>query len=1325
MSASIPESTLNKFTTFGDLLRFLRRRVSITQVELATAVGYSDAQISRLEQNLRLPDIPTIEARFVAALGLEAEPKALARLLDLAANVRREDAPASGLCPYKGLSYFEEKDADLFAGREVLTTRLTHRVLDMASQPAQGPGRFLAIVGASGSGKSSLLRAGLIPALRWDEKTADWQIHTLTPTARPLENLAAELVGAADSVAATAALMDDLARDGRSLHLHLQRRAKAGNAARVLLVVDQFEELFSLCRSDVERAALINNLVIAASEQAGPTIVVIALRADFYAYCAGYPELREWLAQSQEFIGAMDDTELRRAIEEPAQRGRWELEPGLVDLLQRDVGHEPGALPLLSHALLETWQRRRGRTLTLGGYTSSGGVRGAIAETAEAVFTDQFTPQQQLTARRIFLRLTELGDETATGDTRRRAAWNELILRPEEAPATQAVLHALADARLITAGEAFVEVAHEALIREWPRLRGWLEDNRESLRFHRHLTETAQEWSATDREPDLLYRGARLTQAHEWTAGHSDEMNALEREFVEASQARAERELAEREAQRTRELNAARNLADEQRQRLEEQTRGASQLRRRAFYLAGALALAVIAALSAAMVANRNSTLASQNAAIALTAQADYGRAEQQARIASSRDFAAAAINNIGVDADRSILLALEAVSVTYSVDKGWTREAVEALHRAVSAQQPFVALRGHAGAVNDVAFSPDGRRLATASLDGTAKVWDAATGGELFTLEPGKVDAASAGQLYSVAFSPDGAQLAAAGEAGAVTLWEAATGMAGFSLPAEGEPSPVYSVAFSPEGKRLAAASGDGTVRVWDLGTHRASLKLFIQLSLPPDMLTLINVHDVAFSPDGTRLVTVGHDNTAEIWDAMTGQELLTLDGHKDVVLALAYSPDGSRLATASYDTTTKVWDAKSGAELLTLSAGTARNTGIAFGPDGTRLVVASDDGTAKVWDSSTGQQLFALAGHSSAVRAVAFSPDGTHIATASDDATARVWQAAPSRELFTLTGHTQQVYGVHFSPDGTRLITTSNEGIVKVWDTSTGDLLHNLLPPTGENLNGGAFSADGKFIATGGTEGLPRIWDATTGQLMITLPGHALRTYEVKFSPDGKQLATASPRENTALLWDIASRAELLTLTGHAGRVYWLDFSPDGKRLITGGDDTVAIVWDLSTGQPVFKLPMPTGTNFGVSFSPDGTRLLTSDTSQVARVWEAKTGKLLLELSGHSGAVYGAAWSADGTRIATASADKTAKIWDSQTGEDLLTLYGHSAVVGGVAFSPDGNRLATVSDDGTVRIYVLPIEELVALARTRVSRTLTAEECQRYLHLQTCPKP
>lgn len=372
MSNSIPAGTLEKFTTFGDLLRFLRRRRGITQMELSIAVGYSDAQISRLEQNLRLPDLPTIEARFVSALDLENEPKAVARLLDLAANVRREDAPVLGLCPYKGLNYFDEADADLFVGREALTSKLVERILSLTGGGLPNTGRFLAVVGASGSGKSSLVRAGLIPALRWDKTSTDWPIHVLTPTVHPLESLAISLTSDTGSVNATASLIDDLTRDPRSLHLFIKRTLKLTGASHLLLVIDQFEELFALCRSEEERTSFIGNLLTASSEADGPTVIVITLRADFYAYCANYPQLREMLAQNQEYIGAMNNDELQQAIEEPAHRGRWEFEPGLVDLLLHEVGHEPGALPLLSHALLETWQRRRGRTMMMSGYASSG-----------------------------------------------------------------------------------------------------------------------------------------------------------------------------------------------------------------------------------------------------------------------------------------------------------------------------------------------------------------------------------------------------------------------------------------------------------------------------------------------------------------------------------------------------------------------------------------------------------------------------------------------------------------------------------------------------------------------------------------------------------------------------------------------------------------------------------------------------------------------------------------------------------------------------------------------------------------------------------------
>src|SRR5512142_660436 len=721
MSTSITSTTLEKFVTFGDLLRFLRRRTGLTQLELAIAVGYGDSHISRLEQNERLPDIPTIEARFISALGIEQEPKAVARLLDLAAKVRREDAPAPGSSPYKGLSYFDESDADLFVGREALTGELTEHVRSLASSNPAERSRFLAIVGASGSGKSSLVRAGLVSALRWNKASTNWNVHVLTPTSRPLASLATTLTQDGNSVIETATLMDDLARDERSLQIFARRILGSKNGSRLLLVVDQFEELFALCHSEEERSAFIGNLRTAASETDGPVIVVITLRADFYAPCANYPHLREALAQHQEYIGAMNDEEMRRAIEEPARLGRWEFEPGLVDLLLHDVGHEPGALPLLSHALFETWQRRRGHTMTLSGYTSSGGVGGAIAETAETVFTDQFTREQRSIARRIFLRLTELGDEISAADTRRRATFDELILKSEEASITHAVLNALADARLITTTEDSAEVAHEALIREWPTLRGWLEENREGLRLHHQLTEASQEWQALSRAPDVLYRGARLTQTGEWAATHAEEMNTLEREFLAASMEAVERDVREREAQRQREVESAQKLAEAQKQRAEmenqraeEQVRTSAQLLKRAYYLTGALVIALVMAVAAIF----------------------FGKQAQTAsRHATSRELASASLANLDIDPERSILLALQAVSLSTQNNEAPLLEAQDALHRAVQASRVQFTLRGHAAGLIGLAYSPDGTRLATYGEDNRIKIWDPTTGTELISI--------------------------------------------------------------------------------------------------------------------------------------------------------------------------------------------------------------------------------------------------------------------------------------------------------------------------------------------------------------------------------------------------------------------------------------------------------------------------------------------------------------------------------------------------------------------------------------------------------------
>lgn len=1304
MPTSIPASTLEKFTAFGDLLRFLRRRAGITQMELAIAVGYSDTQISRLEQNQRLPDIPTIEARFVSALGLEDEPKAVARLLDLAANVRREDAPGLGLCPYKGLNYFDEADADLFVGREALTARLTSRLFSLTANSSAKETRFLAVIGASGSGKSSLVRAGLVPALRWDKKSADWHIHILTPTAHPLESLAASLIPENESVTAIASLMDDLARDQRSLQIFTKRHLSGNNKVRLLLVVDQFEELFALCRSEEERGSFIGNLLTAASEADGPVIVVITLRADFYAHCANYIQLREALSKNQEYIGTMDSVELRRAIEEPAQRGRWEFEPGLVDLLLHEVGHEPGALPLLSHALMETWQKRRGRMMTLSGYASSGGIRGAIAETAEAVFADQFTRKQQEIGRRIFLRLTELGEETATGDTRRRAKLEELILKPEEKNTTQTVLKALADARLITTSEDSVEVAHEALIREWPTLRNWLEDDREGLRLHRRLTDAAQEWDSLERDTELLLRGARLTQAQEWASTHGNEMNELEREFLDVSIAWNEHETAERELQRQRELEAAQKLAESEKQRAEEQTHFAGQLSKRAMYLTGAFVIALLMVFTALY-------FGSQARQTALTAQNDR-------RIATARELAAASLNNLNVDPERSILLALQSVSITRNVNGTVLPESLEALHRAIITSQVRMTLKGHVTWVLSADYSPDGSHLASIGYDGTVIVWDVATGRELLRL-PGTSEPNDFVTTKRITYSPNGKLLIAC-DRNQVNFYDPISGSLLKTL--IGHKAYVTSIAISTDGKRIASGGLDGSVIIWDVSSGDPLLQL-------PGHADAIE--EVTFSPDGKWLVTAGDDTALRIWDVMTGDMLQQYTDFTGVVVGVTFSPDGQQLAFS--DDSLHVWQfdpetTKDGnpiksREVFTIPVASPGS----FSADGKVLAGSGGSDTSgiviKLWDAATGRELLTLAGQKD-VKGLAFSPDGKSLASTSSDGTIRIWSLSPGEEQITVS---VPVAGfgtrVVYNPHGQEILTNGGDGTATVWAVGNGK---PILTVRGHNLEvlNVAFSPDGKRFATGSLDGTAIIWDAITGQEILTLPAHEFGVRDIVFNQTGDLIATGG-FDGTAKLWDARSGALIHEITDHNGLVLGVAFSPDGTRLTTSSTDATAKVWDVKTGKLVLTLSGHTDVVIDVAYSPDGTIIATGSGDGTAILWDAATGSQIMRLIGHSSGVFSVTFSPDGKRLATGSGDNTAKLWDVESGQEILTLPGSTGGVIGTAFSlsDNGDHLAVSSGDGVVRIFLLQIDELLTLARSRVTRPLTTEECKKYLHMEQCP--
>ncbi|MDA1055848.1 MAG: protein kinase [Planctomycetota bacterium] len=601
-------------------------------------------------------------------------------------------------------------------------------------------------------------------------------------------------------------------------------------------------------------------------------------------------------------------------------------------------------------------------------------------------------------------------------------------------------------------------------------------------------------------------------------------------------------------------------------------------------------------------------------------------------------------------------------------------------------AHSELLTLKGHTNWVSSVAFSPDGKRLASASGDQTVKVWDVTGGQKTLTLT------GHSSFVYCVAFSPDGKWLASASRDKTIKVWDATSGQKALTLRGHTNgvrtlgPSGVLSVAFSPDGKRLASASQDRTVKVWDATSGQEMLTLKGHTN---------SVTSVAFSPDGKLLASASEDKTVKVWNSVNGQERLTLRGHDWPVLSVVFSTDGKRLASASGDETAKVWDSASGQEMFTLRGHTAPVWSVAFSPDGKRLASASADRTTKVWDATSGQEILTLRGHGSEIWSVTFSADGKRLATACKDRTVKVWDATDAPAPFTFKGQAS----VAFSVDGKWLASAIDDRTVTVWDTTRGQEILSLQGRTNRidraanKVVGIAFSPDGKQLASaGGTPSNTRrpgevsVWDVTTGQQTLTLKGHSAGVSGVAFSPNGRSLASAS-WDKTVKVWDTTSGQETITLRGHTDGVNSVAISPDGKRLASGSDDKTVKVWDFTTGQEMLTLKGHDDGLTAVMFSPDGKWLASAD-SHAVKLWDAASGQATLTLEGHGDWIDDLAFSPDGKRLASASEDKTVKVWDVTTGQETLTLK-HDAPVIGVAFSADGKRLASAGWAGTVKLW------------------------------------
>jgi eukaryotic-like serine/threonine-protein kinase len=597
------------------------------------------------------------------------------------------------------------------------------------------------------------------------------------------------------------------------------------------------------------------------------------------------------------------------------------------------------------------------------------------------------------------------------------------------------------------------------------------------------------------------------------------------------------------------------------------------------------------------------------------------------------------------------------------------TPAAISVFQDIRAADLQLAVLSGHGDAVISAAYSPDGARIVTASLDHSARVWDARTGAQLEVLT-GHGD-----RVGCAAYSPDGTHIVTASNDKTARIWNARTGAQLTVL--SGHEEELNSAAYSPDGMRIVTAAADKTVRIWDAATGA-------QLAVLTGHADIVD--SAAYSPDGTRIVTASEDKTARIWDAHTGRQLLVLSGHGNRVNSAAYSPDGTRIVTASFDNTVRIWDARTGAQLAVLSGGSGVYSA-AYSHDGARIVTASFDSTARIWDAFSGAQLAVLSGHARYVISAAYSPDDTRIVTASFDTTARIWSARIGAQLAALTGHGAYVNAAAYSPDGTRIVTASADRTARIWDALAGTQLA-VLTGHGQVLYTAAYSPDGTRIVTAAADKTARIWEARTGAQVAVLTPHAGVVYSAAYSPDSTRIVTAL-EDNTAQIWDARTVARLATLSGHAGYVYSALYSPDGARIVTASRDKTARIWNARTGVQVAMLTGHGDAVIYAAYSPDGTRIITASRDKTARIWDARTGAQLSVLAGHRDFVEFAVYSPDGTRIVTASGDKTARIWDARTGTPLAVLSGHSDWVVGAAYSPDGTRIVTASNDTTARIW------------------------------------
>lgn len=1142
--------------------------------------------------------------------------------------------------PYVGLRPFETQHSGLFFGRRAQTAEL----LDALRRD-----RFLAVVGTSGCGKSSLVRAGLLPALRGGFLVAErdrWRVAAMKPGSVPLQNLAAALCGDEDVGAGRVEeLREALAEDPfEAVESFLPPRL--GARTSLLLLVDQFEEIFPYREAEGEPQAertrrraeaddFVHLLLRLVDRSKLPVYVVLTMRSDFLGDCDVFFGLPEAMNRGRYLVPRLERRELREAIEGPARRCRVEVAPRLTDRLLNELGDRTDRLPVLQHVLLRTWERWAGANdgpMDLEHYGAVGTLRDALARHAEEALE---VVNRELAAK-IFQRLADTDPHGRR--VRRAASFGELVeVCGAEAEEVEAVIerfradgrHFLAIADAPEPSERRVEISHESLIRQWPTLQGWVDEERVARDLFLELVDRARRAEAD--EGDALL-GRDLVRFQEW----NDKLGP------KAAWAR-------RYSRSESDLNDALAFLDES-----AKAQGAARRRnaRLLWGLAGGTLIVVVALILLSSWALHNSA-----------------RAKDLARLAVARET---------LEKDPTTA-ALVLVEVKEADDVAL---APALMRTALDRQIAEFELRLSEKTLSTASFSATDDRIVAVSDDGTVLVWDFLAGvqSRIVLEDPGDEDP-------SASSSVSGNLIVTAPLGGTARVWDLSNPQSPVVLGDYGDG--VLSVSFSASGDRVVTASLDGAVRIWDVSGPKEPLSLRGPVE---------KVRSASISPSGGRVVTTSSDGIVRVWDLFGSGEPVLLDSDGDRDLSASFSPAGDRVATAASDGTVRIWDLSGSEEPVVLEGHSNGVLSVSFSPSGDRLITASLDGTARVWDLSGSQDSVVLEGHGGWILSASFSPSGDRVVTASDKGTVRVWNLSGALDPVVLKVHGGWVLSAAFSPSGDRVVTASYDGLARVWDLSGAEEPIALVGHS-EGVASASFSPLGDRVVTASLDGTVRVWDLSNVREPVVLPGHSNWVLSASFSNAGDHVVSAS-LDNTVRVWDASGVEEPVVLEGHDDWVFSASFSPSGDRVVSASLDGTVRVWDLSGGQHTIVLREDDGFS-SASFSPSGDHVLTVSRDGTVKILDLLGVQEPVVLEDNHSGVRSASYSPSGDRVVTASTDGTARVWDLVGVRRPMVLEGHLDWVRSASFSPSGDRVVTASDDGTVRVWSLLPEDLRTLLR------------------------